>query len=92
MNTRQRSKRFERIVWAYVMATRCRLPVPPLNELLRAIRSVVPDVSERDLSAAITWARRVGRRDGTKLKAARGARLGRAPAKHGVRCGEKYST
>jgi len=55
------TRRKEQIVLCYVVATGGRLP-ENLGNLLRAIREVIPDVTESDLRAAITWSLRRSRR------------------------------
>jgi hypothetical protein len=58
------TRRKEQIALCYVVASGGRLP-ENLGNLLRAIREVIPDVTESDLRDAITWAIRR-----TKRKAA----------------------
>jgi hypothetical protein len=49
--------RKEQIVWCYLVVTGGRLP-ENLDNLLGAMREVMPDIAESDLRTAIAWALR----------------------------------
>jgi hypothetical protein len=82
-----RRKRFEHIVWAYVVATGGRLP-ENLGDLLRAVREIIPDVSEREFSDALTWAIRRSKREGALLE----RRLRNEPAASRNAAGRKHGS
>ena len=62
-------ERRKSILLAYVVATGGRLPVPPLDELLRAVREKVPDITREELADALRWAIRESKRKEAKLEA-----------------------
>lgn len=59
-------QRRERIVLAYVLVNRGRLPTH-LGKLLEAMRERVPGVSEDEVRRAIQWSLRRSRRSGAKF-------------------------
>jgi hypothetical protein len=69
MKRATRRERFENIVRAFVVVTDGR-PVRDLGKLLRAMRKVIPDVTENEVRAAITWTLRKGQRRGAALERA----------------------
>jgi hypothetical protein len=61
-----RRKRFEQILWAYVVATGGRLPVR--DDLLPAISAEAPGVTFEELADAVQWAIRRSKRVGALLE------------------------
>jgi hypothetical protein len=76
-------KRRERIVMAYVLATRGRLPTD-LGELLAKMREHVPDLTGDDLRKAFAWVLRWSRRSAASFE--RKLRLSRAACVPAARC------
>jgi hypothetical protein len=60
---RQATRRKEEIVLSFVLATGGRLGMHP-GDVLRAMRERIPDVTEGEVRAAITWALRRSRWQG----------------------------
>jgi len=56
-STRMTTARKQAIVLAYLIATGGRIPTQ-LGELMRAMRELIPDLTETDLRKAIKWALR----------------------------------
>ena len=69
MKATARRERYEQIVFAYVRATGGRLP-ESMSDLLRAVREMIPDVTEGELRDAVRWAIRETNRKGAALERA----------------------